>query len=81
MVRDFSSRKVKISHRTVNPPTEYKQFNHKPAPDFKVQCQQKGCLLRRILPLKKQIFEFLGIVKCSKNMEFSVSYYRNMEFF
>jgi hypothetical protein len=25
-VRDFSHRNVNISHRTVNPPTEYKQF-------------------------------------------------------
>jgi hypothetical protein len=25
-VRDFSHRNGKISHRTVNPPTEYKQF-------------------------------------------------------
>jgi hypothetical protein len=73
-VRDFSRRKVKISHCTVNPPTEYKniiisQLLHDEISRGKVQ---KRVANLGYFSLKRQICGFFG--NCKK-------YYKNMTFF
>jgi hypothetical protein len=63
----FFSPKVKISHRMVNPPTEYRQFiiNQFPHGEISTYKAKKGLPTYGIFPLKKQICKFSGKCKCS----------------
>jgi hypothetical protein len=80
LVRDFSQRNVKISHRMVNPPTKYKQIiiSQLPHGEISRYKAKKGCFSST----KANFRIFFRIVKDNlKYRAFYVKYYKNMTFF
>jgi hypothetical protein len=81
-VSDFSRRKVKITRRTINPSTEYKQFIIRQLPHGEISWSKakKRVAFFGIFPIKSKFSDSWLIVKDSSNRAFYVKYYKNMPF-